>query len=371
MKILLVIDDLGSGGAQRQMSNLALAMQTKGVDVVLAVYNAPANEIFRAAIVDAGIPIKRIIKRSRFSPNVPLGLMRMMRETRYDAVISFLDTPNVYCEVARLGAPRQNLIVSERLSYLAETQEAVGFARRTLHMMASQVVSNSQSQTDWLKRFPWLRKKCRTIYNGYPAGQATPLPELGDGPLKLLAIGRVTPQKNPLLLAQALKAFHSKTGRDVQLTWVGRVETITGADAYFQEVRRTIESDPFLLNAWIWAGEQSDVQPFYANCHAVIHPSSYEGLPNVVCEAMLAGRPVLVSDVCDNAILVKDRERGLVIPGITAQAVADTLEDFVAQCEGRWQEWGCNARAFATQNLSIERMCRSYLTLIEELGARK
>ncbi len=371
MKILLVIDDLGSGGAQRQISNLALALHAKGVDVVLAVYNPPKKEIFQAAIAEAGIPIKRIIKPSRFSPKVPLGLMRMMRETRYDAVISFLDTPNIYCEVARLGAPRQNLIVSERLSYLAETQKTVGFARRLLHMIASQVVSNSQSQTDWLVRFPWLRKKCRTIYNGYPTGEATPLPKLGDGPLKLLAIGRVTPQKNPLLLAEGLKAFYAKTGRDVQLTWVGRVETITGSDAYFQKVSRTIESDPFLVNAWVWAGEQSDVQSFYANCHAVIHPSSFEGLPNVVCEAMLAGRPVLVSDVCDNAILVKDRERGLVIPEITAQAVADSLEYFVAQKEERWQEWGTNGRAYATHNLSIERMCNSYLELVGELGGRK
>jgi len=43
---------------------------------------------------------------------------------------------------------------------------------------------------------------------------------------------------------------------------------------------------------------------------AFVHPSFYEGMPNVVCEALAAGLPVLVSDVCDHPLLVEKGVQG-------------------------------------------------------------
>ncbi|MBX3565276.1 MAG: glycosyltransferase [Sphingomonas sp.] len=370
MKILLIIDYLGSGGAQRQITNLALGLQARGVTVTLAVYHFSDADIFRPAIEAAGIPIFNITKTSKYSLEVPAALRRAMKQGRYDAVISFLDAPNIYAELAKLGVPGQTLIVSERLSYLAETGWLFSRLRRVLHAIASVVVSNSHSQTEWLRRFPWLRRKARTIYNGYPITEYQPLDPPGAGPLKLLAVGRISPQKNPKALAQAFVDLHRKIGKIPQLTWVGRVES--GADTLYRETCDIIDGYAPLKQNWVWAGEHSDVMPFFRDCHALVHPSLYEGLPNVVCEALMAGRPVLVSDMCDNALLAgRNRERGLVIPDLTAQAIATTMEALYDICDEQWRTWSANARDHAVNNLKIETMCDAYLALVQELVARR
>lgn len=369
MKILLVIDYLGSGGAQRQITNLALGLHARGVEVTLAVYHVSDADIFRPPIEAAGIPILLIEKPRRYSFRVVGALMRSMRRHRYAAVISFLDAPNIYCELARLAAPGQKLIVSERLSYHAERGWLFHRLRRVLHAFASIVVSNSQTQTDWLRRFPWLRRKARTVYNGYPITDHVAVEPARGGPLKLLAIGRITQQKNPKMLAQALVELHRKTGRMPRLTWVGRLESGPEAAALYRETCEVIESCPALRDNWIWAGEQAEIDPFLTDCHALVHPSLYEGLPNVVCEALMAGRPVLVSDMCDNALLAgRAGERGLVIPELTAEAIAGTIEALYDLPDERWREWGANARDFATRRLTIDQMCDAYLGLVHELS---
>ena len=77
-----------------------------------------------------------------------------------------------------------------------------------------------------------------------------------------------------------------------------------------EQVDELIESLPKCGKNWRWLGEESDIPGLLREHHALIHPSLYEGLPNVVCEALAAGMPVLVSNVCDHPLLVADGERG-------------------------------------------------------------
>ena len=59
--------------------------------------------------------------------------------------------------------------------------------------------------------------------------------------------------------------------------------------------------------------EKKDVSSYYKSYDYLIHPSIYEGLPNVICEALLDGMPVLASNVCDNGLLVREGERGFLL----------------------------------------------------------
>jgi glycosyltransferase involved in cell wall biosynthesis len=363
LKILLFIDDLGSGGAQRQVTNLALALKARNIDVQLAIYHAAPGDIFRPAIDAAGIVVHRLTKKRKYSLDIPLQLSRLMRQNRFDAVFSFLDAANFYAEIARLLNPGQRLIVSERSSYLAETGAVLPLVRRIFHGFASVIVCNSESQTEWLKRFPWLRRKVVTIYNGYQFPEWTPLVPPVGGAIKLLAIGRLYPLKNPKLLAQAMIGLFEKTGKMPHLTWVGRTESSAADRCYVDETRALIASHPVLARHWLWAGEQADVTPFLNDCHALIHPSDCEGLPNVICEALLAGRPVLATDICDNGRLVVSGQRGLLFGELSSQGIAAMIAELYNLDDDRWQKWTQNARAFAVGNLSIDRMCDEFLAL--------
>ena len=61
-----------------------------------------------------------------------------------------------------------------------------------------------------------------------------------------------------------------------------------------------------------FGGFQSDIAALWANHHALIMPSRYEGLPLSQVEAMLCGRPCIVTDVPGNAELIEDGVTGFV-----------------------------------------------------------
>jgi glycosyltransferase involved in cell wall biosynthesis len=365
MRILCVIDHFGSGGAQRQMVNLACGLKAKSHHVEMFIYH-PGQSFFRSAIDLAGIPVHEMKKGQGFSLKVLWNLMRLLRRGRYDAVISFLDAPNIYVELASIAARPTKVIVSERSSGLAEKKRFVGFMRRVLHSLADAVVANSYSHAAWLTRYPWLTRKVKAIYNGYslePEPEAVAedvqIPELN-----LLVIGRVGPEKNGIRLVEALDIFHRRHGYVPKISWAGKEDQSTSGAIYCRSIYTLLDQHAAVKANWTWLGERRDIPALLKDHRALMHPSLYEGLPNVVCEALIAGRPVLASNVCDHATLVKHRQRGFLFDPLDPKSIADSIECLDELCDAQWRAFSANARSFAVKSLNIDRMVREYETLL-------
>ena len=68
-----------------------------------------------------------------------------------------------------------------------------------------------------------------------------------------------------------------------------------------------------------YGGFTEDVESIWASHHALVLPSRSEGLPLVVVEAMLCGRPAIVTDVAGNAELIQDGVSGFVAAAAAPQ----------------------------------------------------
>ncbi|PKP40931.1 MAG: hypothetical protein CVT96_07360, partial [Bacteroidetes bacterium HGW-Bacteroidetes-13] len=96
MKILCVIDSLGSGGAQRQLVNLAIGFKEKEHEVSFLVYHN--LNFFQKQLDEAQIKIHYIVE-----PNYLKRLLKFrkfLRRGNQDAVLSFLEASNFMCEIA-------------------------------------------------------------------------------------------------------------------------------------------------------------------------------------------------------------------------------------------------------------------------------
>ena len=311
MKTLFVIDNLGTGGAQRQMVNLAIGLVNRGHQVRIFCYS-PDDKLAQP-LRDAGIAIDLHEKHSRYSVDVIYALYKVITSGHFDAVLSFLSTPNFYSVIAgRLAKGwRLPVIVSERFCDLPQGVGRMEQLVQQTYRFADQVVVNSYHQMDnFVEKYPFIRKRISTIYNGYDLNMfVPPTTEPDNKPMRILCIASVSPYKNGLCMVEALNLLHKKYQGMFTVTWIGQRVMKAERLAYLQEMECKIE-EYGLREYWCWLDQRMDIVQQLHQHDVLVHPSFGEGLPNVVCEALACGRPVIVSNTLDHPRLVQDGQSG-------------------------------------------------------------
>lgn len=86
-------------------------------------------------------------------------------------------------------------------------------------------------------------------------------------------------------------------------------------------------------------GHVNNVEAIWQNNDVLILPSLGEGLPLTIIEAMLCGRPCVVTDVGDSALLIEDNVNGWIANCASVRALDDALERAWQQ-QPSWQQMG-------------------------------
>ena len=97
-----------------------------------------------------------------------------------------------------------------------------------------------------------------------------------------------------------------------------------------------------------FAGHVSDIRHVWARHQMLVLPSRSEGTPLALAEAMICGRPAVVSPVGGNPEVVIDGETGFVAPDAAAGGLASALERALGSFE-KWELMGERARAMAQE----------------------
>lgn len=166
-------------------------------------------------------------------------------------------------------------------------------------------------------RFRVPRGRVRVVPNGVDRGVPAPRPE-ARAPRELLFVGRLVEQKNVLALVEAM----AELPRDVTLRIVGDGELAPAVEARIRALG--------LTNVRLEGRmDQPELAAAYRRATALLMPSTHEGMPLVLLEALAAGVPVVCSripelvEVGGDAVLTVDP----VTPHTLAAAVAGLLAD--------------------------------------------
>lgn len=119
-----------------------------------------------------------------------------------------------------------------------------------------------------------------------------------------------------------------------------------------------------------FAGYVRDVEQMWKESHALALPSRSEGLPLALVEAMLHGRPSIVTNVGGMAEIVEDNVTGFVAAAATAEAFDEALERAWAERQ-KWREIGTRAAASVRKIVPADpcaRFAEKLLELVKELG---
>jgi glycosyltransferase involved in cell wall biosynthesis len=366
---LFVIDNLGSGGAQRQMATLAATISHRGHHVELFTYSP--HDFFAPLVRAAGVPIHCHPKPWRFSCRPVAALRRLVRQG-FDVVLAFMPVPSLYALVATRGVrPAPAVIVSERVIPDLHTRLV-----RPLHRWADHVVTNSFHAAELYRRScPRRAGRVSAIWNGVDLATFRPQPmpprPTAGGVLRLLGVGRIIRYKNWHCLVEALAIARREHGLSVQVSIAGRVDSCSRErDRYQRELVASLARHG-LQEHWSWLGERSDVPALLAEHHALVHPSYCEGLPNTVCEALASGRPVLASNTLDHPRLVQHGRTGLLFDWQSPADLAQAMATLAARDDAALAAMGLAARQFAEEHLSMQRMADQYEELFFQLTAAR
>jgi glycosyltransferase involved in cell wall biosynthesis len=121
---------------------------------------------------------------------------------------------------------------------------------------------------------------------------AAPAEHFWSGPITLLTVGRLEPEKNPFLLLEALACLEREQPGRFRIVWIGRGELE-------DEVRaraRNLGVDRMLdLRGYVPFGPE--LLDLYRDAHIFVHVSLTEGVPQVLIEALASGAPIVATDV--------------------------------------------------------------------------
>jgi len=262
-----------------------------------------------------------LLRQSR--PGFPSRFRQLLRRERIDVVHSHLHYYSGY--LLRLAA---ECGVPVRVAHFRSTKTDVvpRLGRKLLHRLIRPCVAryaNDGTMRKWMDRYAtdvlgvsryvlennwginWSSDpRCRVVYDGIdvepfnrPADRRGVRREfgLGDDATLLIHVGRMAEPKNHLRLISIFAELlrHRPASR---LLLVGRTSAGEYASAFEKQVRCRI-AEQGISDRVVFAGERTDVPRLIKAADALLFPSLWEGLGDVVLEACAAGTPVLAADL--------------------------------------------------------------------------
>ena len=167
-----------------------------------------------------------------------------------------------------------------------------------------------------------------------------------DDTLVMLSVGRLDPEKNPLLLVDILsRALQSDPRWRLEVCGEGPLAQELAARARALGVEDRLDLRGYVpIDGGLWS--------LYCNAHALVHVSLTEGVPQVILEAFAARLPVVGTDVGGVSELLTDR--GLVVGSEDPDAAADALARLIGDPELRQRLVDEAARAAGDHTLDAE-----------------
>lgn len=359
--ILLFIDSLGAGGAQRQLAGLACMLKRKGYGVkVITYYDHP---FYKYLLDEQNVEYECLGVNSKLC--LP-KLIRSIRDFKTDIVISFQTGPNsLTCIASRICGVR--LIVSERNTHQSTTiKDKIIFQ---LYRQADYVVPNSYSEKNYIdQHFSFLKNKTITISNFTDLSRFSPYNSVKGGDFTILVVASVKASKNTKNFIRAYNEAYKK-GCRAKVVWYGvnpKDNDLAANNTYTDECMKMVEEygigDSFKL-----LSKRQDIENAYHEADVFCLPSHFEGTPNVICEAMASGLPIMASDVCDNPHFVRQNENGWLFDQNNVEEMAKVIQKVSILDRNELAAMGQKSRDFAEKLCSEELFVNKYIKLIESI----
>jgi len=178
-----------------------------------------------------------------------------------------------------------------------------------------------------------------------------------SGDLVITTIGRMAVPKDPLTLLRAYRILNPSNAKVV----------IVGDGPLRAAVERHIDRN-MLRGRVLLAGMRYNVPDLLAASDVFVLASRWEGLPLTIIEAMMAGLPVVATNVGGVTELVEHGVTGIIVPPGNAEALAMAIRQLLEDADLR-RRMGQAGRQHALEKFTVDRMVAEVKALYTTLLA--
>jgi glycosyltransferase involved in cell wall biosynthesis len=322
-RILFVHQLLGAfGGAERYLELLLPALRERGVECGVALFGRRTmkSEALLARVRAAFDPF-----HVDDGPATPWSIRRALRATRSELLHWNMPEPFLFRGALLSALPWG--VPSVLTDHLPMMRNGVHYelVRKLANLRLAGIVVVSESAAAEA-RAHWTRlPPLAVVRNGVEVGgSAVRRPRDGE-PVRLLFVGRLEQQKNPLFALEVLAAVR-KRGIAASLDFVG--EGSLASEIQRRAAELGLEDAAELL------GFADDPTGYLLDAHLLLAPGEFEGMPLAPIEALAAGLPVLSSDIAPHLELARECAALAALPvSRGADAWADEIERLLPELE--------------------------------------
>ena len=366
MKIALLIDSLGFGGAQRQMANLAAELKNAGHEILFVRYRSDdfyLPLLQKAQIQPVSIKGSNLVMRA-------LKIRKTLRVYQPEAVISFMDASNFYAALASFEKHPWKLIIGERISNPDRfTSRKSKLLKWVMQNRADGICCNSKSAENlWRKYYPQCEHKLCTIYNIVDVPQISAEPTR-DGKIRLLVAARYEKEKNLQGVNEAIKLLDDADKQKMELHWFGKANVGAGPDSPLEKAKTAVQE--YGLEKCVFLHPATDqIHQEMAKADFVALFSFLEGLPNGILEGMFLKKPIIMSKVSDYAVLV-DEGNGFCCDPNSVEEIAAAIRSAIHTTPEQRQTMGEKSYQKIQEVCSREAVIGQWAQLIGAVRAGK
>ncbi len=326
--IAIFIRSLHGGGAERVMLNLARSFIERGLSVELLLPRASGQYL-------AQVPpeVRLVDLKAQWVPASIPKLVGYLRQQRPTALLAALHYP---CEIAvlakRLAGVPTRVVVSERNTLSVEAQSIpqlsvrlTPLAARIFYPSADGIVAISQGVAEDLANVTGIPlERIQIIYNPVVNSEMLskakefvdhPWFKPGEPPV-ILGVGRLHPQKDFPTLIRAFARVRQVRPARLMILGIGPEEARLKALVQELGLEEDVAMPGFAQNPYA----------YMAQAAVFVLSSAWEGLGNVLIEALAVGTPVVSTD-CQSgpAEILAHGKYGLLTPVGNSEAMSEAI----------------------------------------------
>ena len=368
MRVCHLIHELGPGGAEHVLVDLARVAPEAGIEMRVLSLMPLGSQRYPQVLRDLGVQVGSLDLPCRWDLRGLRRAVRLLRADPPDLLHSHLKHADL---VAAYAAPRLGVPMVSTLHLVEDEVDSVGRFKRNLGAWArrrgaARTVAVSEALRRWyLGAFHVDPATVVTLPNGVPAAEAV-------SPERRAALRAEFGVPGEVLLAATVAIFRAGKGHDDLLDAAfllrdAPVRFVLAGSGPEEARLRCRVRDEGLESRVTFAGFREDVAELLASSDLVVHPSHADALPTALIHALAAGLPAVAAQVGGIPEIVGE-EAGLLVPPGDPSALAGAIRALAGDPEQR-RQMGEAARARFAERFEGAAWARRLRELYDEVLA--